>query len=77
MGASSVGARDIVGGLQAKFENMLRAREVVQLAHPEIGEDTSSGSESMTSSAVAPEHRIWPPAASDRRRAARLTARPK
>ncbi len=30
----------------------------------------------MTSSAVAPEHTIWPPTASDRRRAARLTARP-
>ena len=29
---------------------------------PRSASTTSSGSESMTSSAVAPEHRIWPPA---------------
>ena len=28
----------IVGGLQAEFEHMLRAREVFELAHPQVGE---------------------------------------
>ena len=38
-GCVGVTGAGIVGGLQAEFENVLRAREVFQLAHPEIGED--------------------------------------
>ena len=38
-GRVSCDGAGIVGGLQAELENMLRAREVAQLAHPEIGED--------------------------------------
>ena len=43
MGASVVDGAGIVGGLQAEFEHVLRAREVAQLAHPEIGEHNVVG----------------------------------
>ena len=38
-GHVSGGGARIVGGLQAELEHMLRAREVAQLAHPQVGED--------------------------------------
>ena len=37
-GCVSCDGAGVLGGLQAELENMLRAREVAQLAHPEIGE---------------------------------------
>ena len=41
---------------------MLRAREIAcSWRIPRSASTTSSRNESMTSSAVAPEHRIWPP----------------
>ena len=33
----------VVGCFQAELENMLRAREVLQLAHPEVGEQRVVG----------------------------------
>ena len=36
-------SRIVVSGLQAELENVLRAREVAQLAHPEVGEHNVVG----------------------------------
>ena len=38
MGVIDCGSGGIVGGLQPKFEHVLRPREVLQLPHPEVGQ---------------------------------------